>query len=120
MIGRWRLGLAVAPLALLSGTLHAQSFNPELAPPFRVTGFSTSLAVQGEEIFVGRTGLSVTLPLLSSQTGGVHVFRRDPRSPEDVDDPRTTVAGRSSHQGIVPTQRYRTSQAIAHGPVTHH
>lgn len=80
MISRLRLGLAVAPLVLLPATLYAQTFNPGVARQIQVTGFSTSLAVQGEEIFVGRTGLSVTMPLLSSQTGGVHVFRRDPRN----------------------------------------
>jgi len=41
-------------------------------------GFATAVALQGDELFIGRTGAAVGFPMPPSDKGSVHWFRRNP------------------------------------------
>ena len=70
LCGVWLLTLSAAPLS-------AQTLSRDTRPAGLATGFGTAIAVAGEEIFVGRSGMTTVLPAPATQNGAVHVFRRD-------------------------------------------
>ncbi|HEU5170459.1 MAG TPA: choice-of-anchor B family protein, partial [Gemmatimonadales bacterium] len=63
-------------LALVATPAAAQTrYTEALVPPASI-GFATAIALQGQELFVGRTGGVQGFPLNPSHPGAVHVFRR--------------------------------------------
>lgn len=68
---RWSVGL----LLVLSTPALGQS-RAAWVPPIPVTGFGAAVVLVGDELFVGRPGEALGLPMPPAQTGAVHVFRR--------------------------------------------
>jgi len=64
-------------LTLAVGSLQAQSTPTTYVSPRLMTGFGTAAAMGGGQIFVSRTGLSPLMPLLPSESGGIHVYAGD-------------------------------------------
>jgi choice-of-anchor B domain-containing protein len=62
---------------LLSAVALAQSFPPGAAPLSPAIGFGSAVAIAGDEVLVGRPGLVLGFPMPASETGAVHVYRRD-------------------------------------------
>ncbi|MGH7720222.1 MAG: FG-GAP repeat protein, partial [Gemmatimonadaceae bacterium] len=60
----------------LPAALGAQSFRPEGGAPPSAIGFGVSVAMSGNEIFVGRPGLISGFPMPPSETGAIHIYRR--------------------------------------------
>ncbi|HEX9755042.1 MAG TPA: choice-of-anchor B family protein [Gemmatimonadales bacterium] len=67
---------AISASALGGARLAAQSRFVSWTDRPALIGFGVSLALSGEELFVGRTGEPPGFPLPPSQSGSVHVFRR--------------------------------------------
>lgn len=75
----------VGVIAVTAG--HAQSINDARSSAARaapsapgseaLTGFGASIAVGGDEIFVGRPATSRFLPLNADRAGGIHIFHPD-------------------------------------------
>ena len=111
---RWSVGL----LLFLSTPALGQS-RAVAIPALPVTGFGASVALVGDELFVGRSGEALGIPIPPSQTGAIHVFRRGadgawveqaPLTPSDAalgdgfavalaSDGRVVVAGAVGHAG---------------------
>jgi choice-of-anchor B domain-containing protein len=64
---------ALAPLALASVT-PAQTYRSASGSPRAMIGFGSSIAIVGQEIFVGRPGLVAGFPMPPSEIGAIHIF----------------------------------------------
>ena len=82
MTVRVRVLIACLTVAL-AAPLPAQSWVPApsatvaVPAPEAMIGFATAIALQGNELFVGRTGAVQGFPMPPAGTGAVHVFNRD-------------------------------------------
>ncbi len=65
-------------VALGAAPLQAQTLRSTTELGATLAGFGTAIVIGDGEIFVSRTGAAITLPLLPSRTGGVHIFRPNP------------------------------------------
>ncbi len=78
-----RVRLLVACLTVAAATrLPAQSWSPATTPvatamePGAMVGFASSMALQGNDLFVGRTAAVAGFPAPPTGTGMVHIFTR--------------------------------------------
>jgi choice-of-anchor B domain-containing protein len=72
--------LLPAAFLLLATPVAAQTWRtaaPDAAPPASLLGFASDVAVQGNELFAGRTGVVAVLPAPPMHPGAVVVFRRN-------------------------------------------
>ena len=79
-----RIRLLVASLSVVvAGNAPAQTWAPASGPsmtaasPEAMIGFASSIALQGNELYVGRTGVVQGFPMPATGTGAVHVFTRN-------------------------------------------
>ncbi len=59
---------------LLISSLTAQTYRSEYLPSDGMTGFGASIAMMGDEVYVGRPGEMSMFPMPATRAGGVHVF----------------------------------------------
>ena len=72
--------LLPAAFLLLASPAAAQTWRidaPDAAPSAPLLGFASDVAVQGNELFAGRTGVVAVLPAPPMHPGAVVVFRRN-------------------------------------------
>ena len=75
--------LAALLLAVVAGNASAQTWASSSSPretasaPEGMIGFASSIALQGNDLFVGRTGAAMGFPMPPTGTGAVHVFSRN-------------------------------------------
>jgi choice-of-anchor B domain-containing protein len=73
-----RFSHILGAFALLAGGPLASQTHPSTrpVPAGGALGFGVSVALQGDHLFVGRTGAVPGFPMPPAQAGAVHVFRR--------------------------------------------
>jgi hypothetical protein len=72
--------LLPAAFLLLAAPVAAQTWRPAApgaAAPSARLGFASDVAVQGSELFAGRTGVVAVLPAPPAHPGAVVIFRRN-------------------------------------------
>lgn len=73
----FRVRLLAASLTVTLATpLAAQSWMSHSPAPEAPIGFATSIALQGNNLYVGRTGVAAGFPMPASGNGSIHVFNR--------------------------------------------